>query len=200
MVGVTYGRLHVVTYSGEKVKATCECGVTKVYFANNLRRGITRSCGCLNKAEAASRETTHGMSHTSIYKTWRAMRDRCVNKNDGSYKNYGARGVRVCDRWMKSFDAFFADMGDRPPGKTLDRIDNNGDYTPGNVRWASKSEQARNRRTTHTVEWFGQTIPFLTAYEESGSRVPMGTVHTRLSRGWPIAKAMWQVSQGRQHV
>jgi hypothetical protein len=127
----------------------CECGVVKDVRLHCMTEGATLSCGCFHRLEAAKvgRETrTHGMGKTSLYRTWSAMKTRCHNPNDGSYWRYGARGIQVCQEWRDSFEAFAAHVGERPEGLTLDRINAAGNYEPGNVRWATYTEQARNTR------------------------------------------------------
>jgi hypothetical protein len=124
----------------------CECGeITSVRKAH-VTSGRTRSCGCLAKELRKELFTKHGMSHTTEHNIWLSFRARCENPNHMYYKNYGGRGISVCDRWQK-FENFYADMGNRPDGLTLDRINNDGNYEPSNCRWATWKQQNNNRRT-----------------------------------------------------
>jgi len=134
----------------------CSCGNEVVVMLSNLLGGHTKSCGCLNSELVAERarllKTTHGMYGTSEYNIWKAMVARCTNKKIPCYGRYGGRGIGVCDRWLNSVENFYTDMGDRPPGMSLDRIDNNGDYGPDNCRWATTKEQNRNKRNNRLIE------------------------------------------------
>lgn len=157
LVGERFGRLVVVARQGStkqgraRWECSCDCGTVTTVTANSLRRGHTKSCGCLYREVLGKSNITHGMSYpvgrNPTYRSWKGMRERCRNKNNASYAYYGGRGIRVCQRW-DDFGAFLHDMGPTPQGMSLERIDNNKGYEPGNCRWASLTEQARNKRTT----------------------------------------------------
>ncbi len=122
----------------------CSCGTIKELLSQPIKDGLVKSCGCYN----ISYHTKHGKSYSSEYHTWVSMLQRCMNPKAQSYANYGKRGIKVCKRWTKSFQHFFTDMGIRPLGLTLERINNDGNYTKSNCKWATYKEQNRNRRNT----------------------------------------------------
>lgn len=127
----------------------CDCGAETSTASKSLRRGKTKSCGCFHAQAAAARRLRHGETAGRIsrtYTTWYAAKQRCTNPRNKVFSFYGGRGIRMCDRWANDFATFLQDMGQRPEGRTLDRINPDGNYEPSNCRWATPKEQAANRR------------------------------------------------------
>lgn len=143
IIGEHYNSLTIIDVIGEKfgyphVLCICICGKTTTTDYYSISHNRKKSCGC--KMES------HGMSYTKTYESWESMKSRCYREKDASYHNYGGRGIKVCERWLESFENFYEDMGDKPDGYSLDRIDPNGNYEPSNCRWSDWTEQAINRR------------------------------------------------------
>jgi len=140
----------------------CSCGTKKLFQAEHVKTGRSKSCGCFKIEETVKRSTTHGKSHTWLYYKWQNMIKRCTSPSNKHYDIYGGRGIKVCERWLQSYANFEADIG-YPENKsyTIDRIDPNGNYEPSNVRWATPKQQANNKRNTKRIMWKGSmmTIP-----------------------------------------
>jgi len=169
----------------------CDCGNTKVVSSPQLKRSKTRSCGCLARELMTGNRyaATHGKSHLPEFKTWEGMIQRCTNSNDKGYFRYGGRGIKVCDRWLNSFENFLADMGLKPgPKYSIDREDNNGNYEPGNCRWATIQEQCRNRSSNKLVEFDGRTKSVQEWADEKG--LNHSALSHRLRLGWSVERAL----------
>jgi hypothetical protein len=166
----------------------CDCGTLIVVRNNALKRNNTRSCGCLAKETKGKNTKTHGESGSKLYYIWQNIKSRCSNPKAKNYKYYGGRGIKVCKEWQESFETFVIDIGERPPGYSLDRINNNGNYEPGNIRWVPQEKQALNTRKNRYVEWNGELLILAEAVRRSG--LPYSRVINRLNSGWSVDKAL----------
>lgn len=174
------------------VNAVCDCGTLREVQIGHLKRGLIKSCGCLRnemRFEARTHGATRG-SKTPEYRSWSSMKTRCSNPNDDRFCDYGGRGIAICPQWVASFETFLADMGQRPSAAhTLDRIDVDGNYEPGNCRWATRYEQAGNKRTSVHVVVNGKMMCLSAARRELG--VGRGLFESRLyKRHWTAEQAL----------
>lgn len=194
LVGQRFGRLTVVARAPTRIGralwiCVCECGKKHEAVSHALTSGHTKSCGCWNE-DRKKQAVVHGHARrgallTPTYRTWQAMMTRCYNPNAKSWKDYGGRGVKVCDSWHY-FENFLACMGERPAGMTLERNDSDGDYTPSNCRWATRAEQSRNTRRSMWVQFGGARMTQAEFAERVGLK--QSTVSHRLRRGWTPAQ------------
>ena len=175
----------------------CVCGTEKRVCGQSLLSGDTRSCGCLQRELTRNRSITHGATDTKEYTVWEGMRARCRNQNKQDFKNYGGRGIKVCDRWINSFENFIEDMGLCPENLTIERIDNDGNYSPENCRWGTRKEQALNRRSNNilTHEGVSKTI---SEWAEM-LNVERSAIAHRLERGWSVEDALEKPFENKKH-
>jgi hypothetical protein len=194
MIGKKMGSLLIFEFAGTRGSAQhalwrckCDCGNETVASGAYLRNGRIKSCGCGMKKTQFTKEktTTHGMSRTRTYKIWRGMVARTTTKTDKSHL-YFDRGIRTCDRWL-SFENFYADMGKAPDGMSIDRIDNNKGYEPGNCRWATSVEQNNNTRRNRLITARGESMTIAMWARKIG--IKPNTIYYRLRRGWTPEEA-----------
>lgn len=163
--------LEILEEAGRKCTAKCSCGVVKEYYTSNVKSGKSRSCGC-SKVRVPK----------EVSRTWSLLKYRCNNPNSPDYKDYGGRGITVCPTWVDDVKQFYADMGDKPEGKTIDRIDNEKGYSKDNCRWATGKEQSRNRSVSKMLTILGETKNLMDWSDQFG--IKPGTIRERLRRGW----------------
>lgn len=175
----------------------CDCGNTTVVRGVQLRKAHTRSCGCLALEVLQERSTTHGKSHTPTYAIHQAIKARCSDPKNKYWANYGGRGIKVCDRWLESFENFLEDMGEKPSGYSIERIDVNGNYEPENCKWIPFNQQARNTTKTIKLTYAGTTKPLVEWAEESG--IKPGTLYWRIKKGWEIERALTTNTERKKH-
>ena len=192
LIGQRFGRLLVISEAGsdkhQKIKwlCRCDCSVEKVVRGSSLRIGETKSCGCLNRELSTERNSTHGLCKTPDFHAWAAAKSRCTNPNNKNWVDYGGRGIEFR---LPDFETFLSHIGPKPSkAHTLDRIDNNGHYEIGNIRWALKKPQARNRRSNHMITYQDKTLCIAEWAEKLGLKRHL--IYTRLARGWSVEKAL----------
>lgn len=200
MTGQRFGRLQVLYRADNKIQACghstvmwrclCDCGVIKDIDSGSIRSGHTRSCGCLHDEAAKYSHRIHGKKGTRLYRIYQGMMNRCNNPNQPAYKNYGSRGIRVCEQWIEDFMSFYnwAMTHGYSDDLTLDRIDVNVGYSPENCRWISRKEQSLNRTDNHIVEFNGEAHPITEWAQMNGLTYP--AISKRLKRGWPVEYAL----------
>lgn len=198
MQGRTYGLWTVLARASARPKETnwicrCACGTVASRNGHSLRRGASKSCGCA-AASLASRTKTLDFGPTAYpaeHRVWSGMKTRCFNPKDKHYRDYGGRGITICDRWLgpKGFENFVRDMGPRPSSAhKIDRIDNDGGYAPDNCRWVTQREQNRNYRRNLVVTVDGQPLCLADACTKRGANYHL--VYARLQRGWDLERAI----------
>lgn len=193
--GLRFGRLTALSFHGQAKNGyalwlcKCDCGTTKVLRSCKLLEGTTRSCGCLQRELASKNHFKHGLRSHPLYATWCSMKQRCSDQNCRGYKNYGARGIAVCERWQRSFEAFVEDMGERPSSRhSVERKDNSKGYSPDNCIWATTPEQHRNTRRTVLLELRGDKKCITDWSQTTG--IKLTTLHQRLRTGWSVEKTL----------
>lgn len=192
LVGQVFSNLTVlsrVSATGQaRWTCACICGNQTIVPGYDLRAGLVKSCGCYKTGLLNARSITHGKTKTPEYFVWINMRNRCNRETSADYARYGALGITVCERWLSSFENFLADMGQRPPGHSIDRIDPVGNYCPENCRWASLEIQSRNKKRTKYATLNGETKPVIEWCEIMG--ISYRTIRGRIENGWEPEKAL----------
>lgn len=186
IIGKRYGRLVVlgigsIKHNKRTYICQCDCGTLTSVSRYKLTSGHTQSCGCLRADILPAFNFKHGMAKTPIHNSYTSMLDRCYNETHASYANYGGRGIAVCDRWKESFENFYNDMGERPEGSQLDRIDNDGNYCPENCKWSTIAENTRNKRDNIFLEYAGVRL-CITDWAKK-LNCPRSTLNARVKRG-----------------
>ena len=194
ITGKKYGRLTVLSHNGHIGEVIawdckCDCGNSLRVIGKALKNGNTKSCGCLASETVIRRNesnATHGMTGSPTYISWDSMKQRCTNANHKSFAHYS--DFKICDRWLNSFENFLEDMGIRPRGMTLDRIDTNGNYEPDNCRWSTATEQGQNRNSNRVITYKGKTQVCIQWSRDFG--IPDKTFLYRLKKGWSMEDAL----------
>lgn len=193
LIGQRFGNLTVIKKLSLRKNShviwecLCDCGNSHNVSTTHLRKGVIKSCGCRLFRRKHGHATQN--NHSKTYKAWASVISRCENPNNKAYCNYGGRGIKVCDRWKKSFENFLADMGESPStNHSIDRINVNGDYEPENCRWIPIAEQSRNQRRNVFLTYQGQTMLLVDWVEKTG--IDQSTISHRLKKGWSVEDAL----------
>jgi hypothetical protein len=208
LTGMRFGRLVALELIGKSKGQTreyaqwecrCDCGKTTIVLGMYLRAGKTKSCGCFQRDRRSESHTTHGLTDAPVYRVYHHILRRCNKPESSSYPDYGGRGITVCERWTGKggFENFIADMGIPEKGMSIERIDVNGNYEPNNCKWATREEQANNKRTSRKITWDGKTLN-VSSWSRLLGKEP-GYLSRRLKR-MPFEKAMEPFSNIREGV
>lgn len=206
LTGSVFHRLTVIGFAGSPRASwycRCECGATCKVLADGLKKGATKSCGCLRKEVSRKRQLRHGESsdnRTAEYRAWYAIKDRTQNVTNEAYPRYGGRGITMCDRWSNSYEAFLEDMGRKPSGRhSIERQDNNKGYEPGNCVWDTPKAQNNNRRSNRTLSIDGVVKTVAQWADISGAAIYQ-TILTRLALGWTHKDAVFKPTRKKGFV
>jgi len=199
LTGKTFNQLTIIHKNGTDKYGKpmwfceCTCGNTKTILGTSIRNGSTKSCGCLRKKQLSQRVKTHGLSKTVEYKIWKGIKKRCFNSSCKAFPNYGGRGITICDIWKNDAQAFIDYIGSRPSNEySIERINNNKNYEPGNIKWATRQEQNGNQRSNRLITIKDKTKNV--AQWGKISPVATSTIYSRLNKGWPPEDAVFKKS------
>lgn len=200
--GSRFGMLSVIGVipgsGGRRVFCACDCGVKRIMYRGNILYSGVDSCGCRSREKTTAGNRVHGLAGTPTYRSWTAMKRRCHSPKSDRFHYYGGAGVTVCDRWQNSFAAFLEDMGNRPPGCTLDRIDSSKGYSPENCRWADRKTQSRNRSFSVVLTVDGRSRPVPEWAEIYG--IAANVIHARIRLGWTVEDAVKKPMRGAKRA
>lgn len=201
LAGAVFGRLTVLRRAPNAGRAVqwvcrCECGGEPIVRARLLVTGKTQSCGCLRKETTSQARRSHGMSESRTYRIWHHMKRRCTDEKHPKWLHYGGRGITLYQEWH-SFERFLEDMGEAPAGASIDRINNELGYWPGNCQWATQAQQTRNTRRTRRVEIDGETLCVMDWCARLGV-VNAALAYSRINRGWDALKAVTTPVEARR--
>ena len=195
LIGMTFGKWEVLSRVTDQAPikwlCVCVCGESGIVASVDLWHGRSRSCGCFRIKHLIESQTTHGMTHTKEYGTWEHIIQRCENPNNTNFHHYGGRGIYICHAWRNDFTLFYKELGKAPSRKhSIERIDNEKGYIPGNCRWATQEEQTQNMRTTKKYLYRGKLVSVQQARRMASSEASYITIKTRIRNGWDFTKAI----------